>query len=260
MQLFLLAGGLVGAVLLLQWLVGRLRPQAVPQSVVIAPSQQALPTYTSVAALATVAPDAGGEYAWLRPIQEAANISTGPWSPGSRYLAMVQVEASTDPKRERVYSSFKFFDAQSGEICTSWEPQLGMLEANGSSNWLPDGRLLVTNGQDIDLLTPCEPLAENISALFSEPVQLSWPANRSSGRYLLLAGEANFWVYDSQEQTAHSLEKPKPSRDTRDNIFWSPADQQTALISQVVEDADPSSARLSLVDVKSAQILETIEG
>jgi len=259
MQLFLLAGGLVGAVLFLQWLVGSLRPQTVPQSAGPVVSQKAMPTYTPAAAPATVAPEPGGEYGWLTPIQEAANISTGPWSPGSRYLVMVQVEASTDPKRERVYSSFKFFDAQSGEICTSWEPQLGMLEVNGSSSWLPDGRLLFASGQDIYLLTPCDPQAEELSELFSEPVQLSWPASRSSGRYLLLAGEANFWVYDSQEQTAYPLEEPKPSRGTRDNIFWSPADQQTVLISQVVEDADLSSARLSLVDVPGAKIIETIE-
>jgi hypothetical protein len=197
------------------------------------------------------------EFTWLKPLREAANISTGSWSPDSRYLAIVQVDESTDPNRDRVYSSFLFYDAQSGEICSSEEPILGMLEARGSSSWLPDDRLLVTTGRGVYLLSPCEPQAHEISTLFSEPVQIGW-LNKKQGRYILLIGEKNFWLYDSQEQTAFPLEAPKPSTNNNDYVFWSPG-SQAMLISQAAEEAEAGKAVLWLVDPQSGQIIEKIE-
>jgi len=257
MQL-LLAGALVGAVLLLQWLVGSLRPQTATQLAESAPIQQTdKSTQTSIPTQPPKASEPAAEFAWLTPIQEAANITTGSWSPDSRYLAIVQVDASTDPNRDRVYSSFLFYDAQSGEICSSGEPILGMLEARGSSSWLPDDRLLVATGRGVYLLSPCEPQAEEISALFSEPVKISW-SNKTQGRHILLAGETNFWLYDSQEQTAFPLESPKPSTNNNDYVFWSPG-SQAVLISQGTGEADTGKAVLWLVDPQSGEIIEKIE-
>ena len=258
MQLLLLAGALVGAVLLLQWLVGSLRPRAVTQLAEPAPIQQAdKSTQVSIPTNTPILSEPGTKFSWLKAMQDAADITTGRWSPDSRFLAIVQVDASTDPNRDRVYSSFLFYDAKSGETCSSGEPILGRLEARGSSSWLPDDRLLVTIGRGVYLLSPCDLQAQEISDLFSESVQIGW-SSKTNGRYVFLVGETNFWLYDSQEQTAFPLEAAKPGPNSNDYVFWSPS-SQAVLISQAAEEADTGKALLWLVDPQNGQITEKIE-
>lgn len=244
------AGLLVVVMLALNWVIGNLRPQP-------AELTQAAATST-IGAVVNVTPTAdarlaGVQMGMLEPFAQGRDVDPGEWSPDGRYLTFGQ-RAPASSGSDRIYTTFSVFDRQTGDICAVAEPWLGNFFPMNELIWLPDGQLLVLAGDEIQLTRPCAGNLENLTNLFGEVVEASYPIRNGKAR-LVLAGESAFWIYDHETGAVTKLTEPQPRGSDNDRVFWSPSGQVIA-ISQT--EAGGSAATITFVEPESGLVTDSL--
>ena len=245
---------LAGALAALFWTLDSLRPQ--PASIT------PLPAILTPAAQLTPTPDPRLEalpQVEITPFAQGRSLEAGGWSPGGRYLAFSQATggepaAPGDLASDRVFTTYQFFDRESGQVCAAGEPQLGSFPAPGHTTWLADESLLVATRNEVFLLRPCDPQAESLTGLFAEQVRFTTP-NRDPRPQAVLAGENAYWIYDAETGEARRLGEPTPTDGEDGRVFWSPSGLQFA-----ISQPDPAGAGslISLVEAATGRRTETI--
>lgn len=192
----------------------------------------------------------------LEPFATGAElVGRGLWSPDSKWFFFDLARASEDPRSDRRATTASFLDPESGEICQQDQEYLGPVNLSSQARWLPDGRLLIfAEDEDVQVLTPC---GETISLNdhFSEPI-LSIPMQENEEQYILLQGEGQYWLLNSQTLDARPLEGFVPSMDDRQ--AWSPSSEQLAIYQPGTGDP-PGQGQLTLLDAGSEEVLRTVE-
>jgi Tol biopolymer transport system component len=192
----------------------------------------------------------------LEPFATGAELlGRGLWSPDSKRFFFDLVQASEDPRSDRRVTTASFLDPESGEICQSDQEYLGPVGLSSQARWLPDGRLLIfAEDEGVQILTPCGETV-SLNDHFSEPI-LSIPMQEYAEQYILLQGESQYWLLNSQTLDARPLEGFLPSMEDRQ--AWSPSSEQLAIYQPGTGDP-PGQGQLTLLDAGSGEVLRTVE-
>jgi hypothetical protein len=238
----------------LNWAVANLRPQPAPTPQP-ADVEQVAPPPQGI----TPTPDPGGLQLPKTPLEPFATgaemAGRGLWSPDSKWFFFDLARAGEDPRSDRRVTAASFLDPESGEICQQDQEYLGPVNLSNQARWLPDGRLLIfAQDEGVQVLAPC---GETVSLddRFSEPI-LSIPMQQFEEQYILLQGERQYWLLDSQTLDARPLEGFLPSMEDRQ--AWSPSGDQLAIYQPGTGDP-PGQGRLTLLDAGSGEVLRTVE-
>ena len=239
----------------LNWAVANLRPQpaTTPQPTDV---RQVAPPPQGI----TPTPQPGELELPKTPLEPFATgaelLGRGLWSPDSKWFFFDLARAGEDPRSDRRVTAASFLDPASGEICQQDQEYLGPVNLSNQARWLPDGRLLIfAQDEGVQVLAPC---GETISLddRFSEPI-LSIPIMQEhEEQYILLQGERQYWLLDSQTLDVRPLEGFLPG--TEDRQAWSPSGEQLAIYQPGTGDP-PGPAQLTLLDAASGETLRTVE-
>jgi hypothetical protein len=240
--------------LVLNWAVANLRPQpATPPQPTdvkqVAPPQQGVtPTAEPNELELPKTP--------LEPFDAGAElVGRGLWSPDSKWFFFDLARASEDPRSDRRVTTASFLDPGSGQICQQDQEYLGPVSLSNQARWLPDGRLLIfAEDEGVQVLKPC---GETISLNdhFSEPI-LSIPMQEYEGQFILLQGQSQYWLLNSETLDARPLEGFLPGMEDRQ--AWSLSGEQLAIYQPGTGDP-PGQGKLTLLDAGSEEILRTVE-
>jgi len=232
----------------LNWVVATLRPQPAStpeatQEKLIAPPPLAV----------TSTPEASELELPKTPLQPFATgaeaAGRGLWSPESQWFFFDLIQTGEDPQSDRRVTTVNFLDPESGEVCRGDQEFLGPVGLSGQAHWLPDGRLLMfSEDEGLQVLAPCGETT-SLMDLFSEPI-LSMPRQDDGNRYILLQGERQYWLLETETLVARPLEGLLPGMEDRQ--AWSPSGEQLAVY-------QPGEARITIIDAESGETARTVD-
>ncbi|MEJ2599439.1 MAG: hypothetical protein P8Z00_13975 [Anaerolineales bacterium] len=238
----------------LNWAVASLRPQPAStpkptQENLIAPPPQTV----------TPTPEASELELPKTPLQPFATgaeaAGRGLWSPEGQWFFFDLIQTGEDPQSDRRVTTVNFLDPESGEVCRGDQEFLGPVSLSGQAYWLPDGRLLMfSEDEGLQVLAPCGETT-SLMDLFSEPI-LSMPRQDDGNRYILLQGERQYWLLETDTLVARPLEGLLPGMEDRQ--AWSPSREQLAVYQPGSSDSQ-GEARITIIDAESGVTARTVD-
>jgi hypothetical protein len=182
------------------------------------------------------------------------------WSPGGEYFFTELLETAI-ASGDRRTTSLHFISAETGEDCPASQTLFGPQDSH-STAWLDSQRVLVLEPSGkLSIFTVCQPVSEEITSLFGEPIsRLALPvlvSGAAEGGPLLLEGETGYWVLTPDPLAASRVTGLTPTSDQTDTYARRPGSSQMAVIQRNTAGTGPS--QLTLLDLTSGEIVEQVE-